>query len=136
MKTILLVDDDDSIRSMYRGLLQGEGYGVVEAENVQKATDCLLSTQVDLVLLDINMPEESGVELKKMLDALHRKIKIIVASVYPLYMQKRLMGCVDGYYDKAHSPQFLLAKIHLLMDSGVQGEMIEEEVKLNKLKEN
>ena len=129
MRTILLVDDDASIRCMYRGLLQGEGYGVVEAETVQKATDCLMSVPVDLILLDINMPEESGVELKKMLDAIHRNVKVIVASVYPLYMQKRLMGRADGYYDKAHSPQFLLAKIHLLMDSEVQGESSEEENK-------
>ena len=60
--TILIVDDEDSIRISLRGILEDEGYTVVEAESGQAAIDYLNANSIDLVLLDVWMPGMDGLE--------------------------------------------------------------------------
>ncbi len=116
MKKILLVDDDSSIRGMYRGLLKSEGYEVHEAASAEAATEFLLHNKVQLILLDINMPEiNGGAVMKEVIDEYGRDSKVIVASVYPIERQKRLILEADDYYDKAQSAELLLTKIHILI---------------------
>ncbi|HUK81242.1 MAG TPA: response regulator [Verrucomicrobiae bacterium] len=59
-KTILLVDDDPSVREMVGRVLTGEGYLVLTAANGPEALRIAASTAIDLVLLDLNMPGQSG----------------------------------------------------------------------------
>ncbi len=70
MKTILLVDDEDSIHLLYREELEEEGYKVHSAFSGEEALKKLETLAANLVILDINMPGMNG------LDAL-RKIKEI-----------------------------------------------------------
>lgn len=63
MKSILLVEDDDDLRSVLREGLLDEGYSVVEASNGKLALDHLLGHQPDIVLTDLSMPEMDGIEL-------------------------------------------------------------------------
>ena len=56
---ILIADDEKEIRDILRLLLTGEGYAVCTAENGKEAL-VLASAEVDLYLLDVNMPELSG----------------------------------------------------------------------------
>ena len=59
-KTILLVDDDPSVREMVGRVLAGEGYLVLSAANGPEALRIVATTDTDLVLLDLNMPGQSG----------------------------------------------------------------------------
>lgn len=63
MKSILLVEDDDNLRSVLREGLLDEGYAVTEASNGKLALDHLLGHQPDIVLTDLSMPEMDGIEL-------------------------------------------------------------------------
>jgi CheY-like chemotaxis protein len=59
----MIVDDEDQIRSVYRGILENAGYQVVEADSGQKCLDMLKAGEKpDLVLLDVMMPKLSGWE--------------------------------------------------------------------------
>jgi CheY-like chemotaxis protein len=68
--TILVVDDDDSIREVLSEVLRDEGYGVVSASNGQQALSELRNHgQPDLMLLDLMMPVMSGWELLELLQS-------------------------------------------------------------------
>jgi two-component system KDP operon response regulator KdpE len=60
--TILVVDDESQIRRVLRATLSSSGYDVVEAQNGQAAIELVIRERPDLILLDVNMPEMSGLE--------------------------------------------------------------------------
>src|SRR5688500_4567141 len=60
---VLVVEDEDSVRLMLRLLLEDEGYRVVEASNGRQAVERVRSEAVDLVLLDLRLPEMGGFDV-------------------------------------------------------------------------
>jgi two-component system KDP operon response regulator KdpE len=60
--TILVVDDEPQIRRVLRSTLCSNGYDVVEAKNGQEAIEMAVREHPDLILLDVNMPDMSGLE--------------------------------------------------------------------------
>jgi DNA-binding response OmpR family regulator len=63
--TVLVVDDDVSLRLLCRVNLELDGYRVLEAPTVAEAEDMLLAEPVDVVLLDVHVGPESGIELMR-----------------------------------------------------------------------
>ncbi len=63
--TILVVDDDDHVRRSLRRILERQGYNCLEAADVPTARELLQQQPVGLVLSDVNMPDESGLDLVK-----------------------------------------------------------------------
>jgi two-component system, cell cycle sensor histidine kinase and response regulator CckA len=82
--TVLLVDDDAKVRRVSRGLLEELGCAVVEAGNGPEAIGWLerLGKPIDLVLLDLTMPEQSGLEVLEELRAREPRIRAILTSGY------------------------------------------------------
>jgi two-component system response regulator PilR (NtrC family) len=60
---ILVVDDERSIRELLEIFLRKEGYEVQKAQSVTEALDLIKSTEFDLIVSDIRMPEMSGIDL-------------------------------------------------------------------------
>jgi DNA-binding NtrC family response regulator len=60
---VLIVDDEKNIRRTLRMVLEGEGYTVFEAADARQAETVLLRDQIDLVLLDVKLGEDNGLEL-------------------------------------------------------------------------
>ena len=71
MNRILVVDDEPNIRFVYKEVLNEEGFEVAEAESVNETFDILNRENIDLVVLDIKLRSESG------LDILHEDYKRI-----------------------------------------------------------
>jgi two-component system OmpR family response regulator len=65
--TVLIVDDDDSLRLLCRVNLELEGYEVVEARSAAEAEEELAARQVDLVLLDVHIGADDGIALMRSL---------------------------------------------------------------------
>ena len=63
VKRILVVDDESQIRRVMRSVLLTEGYEVIEAECGEDALKLIRSEKYDLILLDINMPGITGIEV-------------------------------------------------------------------------
>jgi|SaaInl7_200m_RNA_FD_contig_51_1357161_length_1123_multi_34_in_0_out_0_2 DNA-binding NtrC family response regulator len=80
MAQILVIDDDYSIRSAVRKVLEKEGHDVIEALNGEEGARMYTRFPVDLVITDILMPEKDGVEVLLELRADHPNIKAIVIS--------------------------------------------------------
>ncbi|NUP06737.1 MAG: response regulator [Polyangiaceae bacterium] len=72
-KTILLVDDSRTHRSLLRVFLTGHDFEFVEAANGVEALDIVMRQRVDLAIVDLHMPELDGVGLLKRLRASARK---------------------------------------------------------------
>lgn len=80
MATILVVDDERGIRTSVRGILEDEGFTVLEAEDGSQALEVLRRTTPDLVLLDIWMPNVDGLELLAELQGRLHPPEVIVVS--------------------------------------------------------
>jgi CheY-like chemotaxis protein len=80
MATILLIDDEDSVRMVYQIALERAGYRVLTAENGKHGLRLLEHQEVDLILVDIFMPEMDGLELIPLLRKTRPANKIIAIS--------------------------------------------------------
>ena len=80
--TILAVDDDAAVRGMLARLLRSRGYTVVQAADAAEALRMLARHRVDLVISDIVMPGESGIELRRSLLKTFPNLPVILISGY------------------------------------------------------
>jgi len=117
METVLIVDDEKRIRKIYTQFFSRAGYNVIEASNAVDANDILVRENVDVMLLDINMPKVDGSTLHEITKSFHGRTKVIVASVYPVDDQKRIVKHAAGYYDKSQGLDKLLAEVKAVLHS-------------------
>lgn len=112
MKTILVVEDEDRMRRMLTLILRRKEYHVIKADSAIEAHRVLKEfPAIDLILLDINMPDVQGDVLNQVQQAFHYKKRVIVCSVLPVEEQRdRVPDAVD-YYDKSESFSVLINKI-------------------------
>jgi two-component system chemotaxis response regulator CheY len=81
MCKILIVDDSPIIRDTISPILKEAGHQVIgEADNGQEAIDIFHKTKPDLVLLDILLPGESGLDILKKLKSIDSRIKVLVVT--------------------------------------------------------
>ncbi|MEO8540274.1 MAG: response regulator [bacterium] len=80
--TILVVDDDDPVRVMLARLLRTQGYSVLQAAHANEARALLDTHRPDLVISDIVMPGESGIELRRSILERWPDIPVILISGY------------------------------------------------------
>ncbi|MBW8076549.1 MAG: response regulator [Gallionella sp.] len=111
-KTILSVDDSNSIRQMVVFTLRSEGYEVIEAADGQEGLDKAKQHTVDLVLTDLNMPRMDGLTLTRALRALpsYRTVPILMLTTESddaMKMQGRAAGAT-GWLVKPFDQQKLL----------------------------
>ena len=112
-RTILVVEDDAWIRSLIADLLTGEGYHVVQAANGRAGLDMAAEHDPDVILLDLAMPEKSG------LDVLHelktskptQDIPVIVVSAYAMLMMGSDARRADGVIQKPFDLADLLMQV-------------------------
>jgi DNA-binding response OmpR family regulator len=116
MKRILIIDDERRIGRSYTVLLSEEGFDVKYASNAQEARDLLIGENFDLVLLDINMPEEDGKRIYEFVRKYDPCIKVIVSSVYPIEEQIEIILGASGYHNKSQGVDILVAKVKEVLE--------------------
>lgn len=94
MAKILLIDDDDSVRTMLRLMLTQFGHTVIEARNGREGLNLFQDANADLVITDLVMPETEGFEVLTKLREKLPRVKIIVIS-------GGVKGNVTNYLDMA-----------------------------------
>jgi two-component system, NarL family, invasion response regulator UvrY len=122
MTRVLIADDHEVVRRGLKQILMDE-FGklkVSEAENSQQTLECVLKQAFDLVLLDINMPGRSGLEVLQELKAQRPKIPVLVLSVSPEedYAVRCLKLGAAGYLTKRSASDELLAAVKKAMAGG------------------
>jgi two-component system, NarL family, invasion response regulator UvrY len=122
MTRVLIADDHEVVRRGLKQILTDE-FGklkVCEAENSQQALDLVLRQGFDLVLLDINMPGRSGLEVLGELKAQRPKTPVLVLSVSPEedYAVRCLKLGAAGYLTKRSASDELLTAVKKAMAGG------------------
>jgi len=113
---ILVADDDGHIREVVRFALQQGGYEVVEARDGREACDRLAAGGIDLVVLDILMPEADGLEVCRRVRRTSN-VPIIFLSSKDDELD-RILGLelgADDYLSKPFSPRELLARVRAVL---------------------
>lgn len=116
-RTILIVEDDDSIRFLLRQNLEFEGYEVLEAEDGEKGLAMTEKESPDLLVLDLMMPKMSGMELCKRLRQTGNEVPILMLTARGQSMDK-VMGLKSGADDYLTKPFDILelsARIEALL---------------------
>lgn len=117
MPTILIVDDEPLMRQGLADNLQFEGYSVVEAANGVEALERLHDTHVDLILLDVMMPQLSGLDVCRRLRAEGNHTPIIFLTARSEEIDKVLgleLGA-DDYITKPFGLRETLARVKALL---------------------
>jgi len=78
--TVLVVDDEPGVRKLLRNVLAGVSYQIVEAENGKDAVRHVETSEIDLVIIDLSMPVQEGIETIRALRRLRPRLKIIAMS--------------------------------------------------------
>jgi K+-sensing histidine kinase KdpD/CheY-like chemotaxis protein/ligand-binding sensor domain-containing protein len=117
--TILVVDDDDSIRSLLQQELSEAGYIIEEAANGKEALECIRKKRPDLIILDVMMPEMNGFDVAAILknDPQTMDIPIIVLSIVQDKARGFRIG-VDRYLTKPIDTGELFAEVGTLLEQG------------------
>lgn len=111
IKTILIVDDkEDDLESMNQ-ILMREGYNIVTSDNGTETLEKLGNHNIDLILMDIMMPNLSGYDLLRILrEKLDRNIPVVFVSIQP---EKEVdMTNVDGFVQKPFVPSTLVDEVN------------------------
>ena len=111
-KTILIVEDNELNMKLFNDLLQANGYGTIQTMDGREAIGLAREHQPDLILMDIQLPEISGLEITRMLKTDNDLKNIPVVAVTAFAMkgdeEKILKGGCEGYIAKPISiPKFL-----------------------------
>lgn len=101
MKTVLVADDETSIRKLYQRELQREGYNVVFASNGQDAIKKARETSPDLVIMDIRMPGMNGIEAMGRILEENNEIPVVINTAYSSYKDSFLSWSADAYITKS-----------------------------------
>lgn len=114
---ILVVDDDKSTRLLLRAVLEAENYTVTAAGNGAEALEIMDREHVDLVVLDVMMPEMDGYEFTEKLRSVDDNLPVLMISARQLPADKRkgfLVG-TDDYMTKPIDEEEMLLRIKALL---------------------
>jgi DNA-binding NtrC family response regulator len=117
-RTVLVVDDEASLRLLCRVNLELEGHRVLEAATVGEASALLASESVDVVLLDVHVGVGSGLDVLDEIEALELPVRVVLLSGTS-EIQQPLRARVDGVLGKP----FSLEQLAEVVTDGASGRL-------------
>jgi PAS domain S-box-containing protein len=123
-ETILVVEDEDAVRSMVCQILSSKGYHVLQARNGEDALDVSGHFQgpIHLLLTDVVMPGMSGNELAERLETLYRKLKSLYMSGYTdnAIVHNGVLNAGTFFLQKPFTPEALVQKVREVLDADLE----------------
>lgn len=124
-QTILITDDEKSIRNALREILEFENYQIVEAENGETALDTISKKPVDLIILDIKMKGMDGMEVLSTLKEGKNEVPVIMISGHgtiKIAVEATKMGAYDFLEKPPDLNRLLISVRNALKNSALQKE--------------
>lgn len=127
-KIIAVVDDEIKIRETIKSYLLNEGFDVIEAKDGKEAVQLVEKKSVDLLLLDVMMPNMDGLQALREIRTIHKKMPVIMLTAKSEEIDK-LLGLelgADDYITKPFSLRELVARIKTVLRRSEPDENKEE----------
>ncbi len=120
MKTALIIEDDDGNMEVISILLENSGYQYIKAETGQKGIELAHEKLPDFILLDIQLPDMTGLEVLKKIRASKTDghIPIIAMTSYAMAGDREALlaaGC-NGYIEKPVTPNKVIKQIQMILE--------------------
>ncbi len=118
-QTVVLIEDDELMRSLLGELLRMEGYQVVSLGSIEPedtVLNQLIEQKPDLVFLDVNIHGRDTFTFVRKLRSSREGIRVLMSSGMPLESESITVGA-DGFLMKPFMPDELLEKVHHLLGS-------------------
>ncbi|MGA1192244.1 MAG: sigma-54-dependent transcriptional regulator, partial [Bdellovibrionota bacterium] len=113
-KTILLVEDADTLREVLVQILEEDGFDVVAVESVKKAREQFRHSRFDCVLSDFKLPDENGIDLLRTIREIDRDTPFLIMTAYgtiEIAIEAMQLGANDFILKPFH-PESLQEKLH------------------------
>ena len=114
---ILIVDDDPEIRKLLARFIEGQGFRVLLASTCKELRERLTTNQIDLIVLDVMLPDGSGLDMCRDLRAKRSMVPIILLTALKEDVD-RIVGLeigADDYLGKPFNPRELVARIRAVL---------------------
>ncbi len=118
MKKILVVDDEENIRLLYRDELTEEGYKVELAADGLDALAKIETFRPDLVTLDVKMPGIDGIEVLRRIRQKNRSLPVVLLTAFGEFRQDFNTWASDAYIVKSHDTAELKKTVGRLLGEG------------------
>lgn len=119
MKKILVVEDEKTIRSLYKEELIDEGYEVITAEDGAVGYELFKKENPDLITIDLKMPNMNGIELLDKIRKEDKDIPIIIYSAYNEFTQNFSTWAASEYLVKSSDLTEFKSKVKELLSSRI-----------------
>ena len=117
MALILLVEDNAHQREWYETELKGDGHDVVTVASGREAVSAVEAhPNIDLVIMDINMPNMDGIEAMGKILGKHNKLPVILNTAYASYKDNFMSWSADAYVIKSSDLTELRATIAKILE--------------------
>jgi DNA-binding NtrC family response regulator len=119
-ETILLVDDDEKMKTIVADVLRHEGFSMLTAMNGQDAVSAFRENTVDIVLLDLGLPDVDGIELLRQFLVLKPHVPVIIISGFATIdraVQATKLGAFD-FMEKPLDPKRVLVTLKNALERG------------------
>ncbi len=101
MKTIMVIDDEESIRILYHDEFTDLGYRVITAGSGEEGLRLLLGERPDLIILDIKMTGLTGIETLRRIKGYDATIPVVLSSAYNIFKSDFGAWASDAYVVKS-----------------------------------
>ena len=115
MSKILIVEDEENIRLLYKEELEDLGYDVILASDGKEAIKKYDVQQPDLIILDIQLPGMGGIETMNIIREKSRDVPIILCTAYGEYKQDMKTWASDAYLIKSADLKELLSTVKKIL---------------------
>ena len=115
--TVLVVDDEPGVRTLARRILEGGGYGVVEAGDGAEALKVIAGpARIDFLMADLDMPVMRGEEMAQKIRKLRPDLKVLYVTAHSEQLFKERPELIEGeaFLDKPFTVRGLLEAVSLL----------------------
>jgi len=125
--SILIVDDDEMMQETLSSVLRKGGYEIFSVTSGNEALSLIKKNIIDLVLLDMKLPDVDGLEIQKKIKALDTEILVIIMTAYS-DVQTAVSAMKSGAYHYINKP-FELEELKLLIEKGLETKSLINEVR-------
>jgi CheY-like chemotaxis protein len=119
MPKIMVVDDEMSIRMLYREEFEDEGYEVTEAQDGHRLVERITQESPDVVILDIKMADYNGLDLLQEIRKSFHDLPVIISSAYGIFKGDYKTMAADYYVVKSSDLTELKSKVQKALEGKV-----------------